>query len=230
MRARSYAIDEARPSFVGEREGRKMSWDTMARSYLLLRAFGHPIELSFSEGEERDEPDDFGAIANLEKKNEDIRGHHPNYHLTSDKLHSAIRIRRSRDETSVEEAPSEAAQTGLEALEQASDETDSLVVDALLSGRSSAIGVRHTESAKEEVFPTQFFHDRPFSEVEESFVTWLFASLKNQVTERREQGKNFSSLQKPIEDFAEALAQSDLNVTNGKNGLARRTKSFATSL
>lgn len=240
VRARRYAIDEARPSIVNDDSGREMSWDLLDRSYRLVRVFGNPIDLSFSEGEERDEPDNLGKINSLDKKDEDIRTYHPNYHLECDSLHSAITIRRAPGETTVTEAPSKAVKKGLEALELASDETDSVVVDALISGHSSAVGIRHAESAnEEEVFATQFFHDRPFADVEADFLNWIQSSLENEVLERKGQEADFSALQDPIEDFGKALEQSNPNaeVTDlhpgeigDDKGLPYRVRAFASSL
>lgn len=210
-----------------------MSWDILDHSYPLLRAFGNLIELSFSEGKKRDEPDDLRSIDGLDRKSKDIRTHYPNYQLTSEQLHSAITIRRAPGESTIAEAPSEAVKMGLEALEQASDETDSLVVDALLSGHSKAVGIRYAKSANDEDgFATRFFHGRRFEDVEPQVLNWIQSSLENEVFDRERQSEDLSSLREPIDKFGKALKQSDssVDVAGGENNLAWRVRAFASCL
>jgi len=227
-KAEGQATKAARPNFISDRSGREMDWESLG-GYPLLFAFGHLIELTFSEGEEREEPEDLGTIRGLDEKSEDIRTHHPAYHLESEKLHSSITIRRSPQDTSVEEAPTKGVQRGVEALEEASDETDSLIVDAFLSGGNGAVGIRHAASEKEEIFRTTFFHKHPFSEAESEVLNWIQFSLEREVSDREREGEEYSSLQGPISEFAKAIEQSDsdFTTTGQYEDLSDRARKFA---
>lgn len=198
----------------------------------MIYAFGHSIELTFSEGEKREDPPDRESIDGLDRKSKRLRTRHPDYHLESERLQSSITIRRPQANTSIEKAPSKAVKKGVEALEQASNETDSLVVDALLSGGSEAVGIRHATSEKEEVFRTTFFHKRSFSEVEPEVLLWIQSSLENEVFERKRQDKEFSSLQEPIAEFGKAMEKSDSEVSmaDGDEDLSYRARAFASAI
>jgi len=230
-KAKSQAKEAARPNFTSGRSGDEMNWDNLG-GYPLLFASGNLIELTFSEGAEREESEDLGTVHGLDEKSKGMRTHHPSYHVESKKLSSSINIRRDSKGMSTVNALDKATRKGVEALEQASDEADSIIVDALLSGGYYAMGVRYATSGKGEIFETKFFHDCPFPEVESAVLNWIQGSLENQVFERRREDEDFSSLQEPIAEFGKAMEKSDseVSVADGDEDLSYRTRAFASAI
>lgn len=185
---------------------RDVSWDTLNQSYRLFRAFGADVLLSFGEGdrsEEKAREYDREKQSEEHRRAEALKTHDPVIVLSSDELHSGLALRRESGNLQVIIEASESVARSIRAMEKMRLETDRILVDAFLAGGNRAVAVRY-DTLSGDGTVTWFFHRRPITETEDSFMAYVVSTMEAWIQELDEDGMDVSSLRKVVSKLADA--------------------------
>jgi hypothetical protein len=209
---RSRALSDARH----ESEHREVTWDSLGCSFQIARVFGESVRVSFREGP----PSETESRIDSDQKREALHDHDPNYHLSSDGLHSEIAIRTDVEEPPVFETSSSTLETAIRALsgalitgEPAGDimrRPVSVLLECFGDTRAAAFDYQRSPVHGGRLI--QFFHEGPITEaIERRMTSRLVKAIGDRIKEIESNGGDPSPMRKDLELLSERISEADLS-------------------